>query len=78
MLNDNNSTNIVDTDAEFELTKATVTVTGQRYDVNGDNTEDKAFVKDSQETNSFTVTNAPVYFYLYDIGNSAANASAGE
>ena len=65
MLNDNNSTNIVDTDAEFALTKATINVTGQRYDVNGNNTEDKAFIKDSQETNSFSVTNAPVSVTAY-------------
>lgn len=65
MLNDNNSTNIVDTDAEFALTKATINVTGQCYDVNGNNTEDKAFVKDSQETNSFSVTNAPVSVTAY-------------
>ena len=65
MLNDNNSTNIVDTDAEFALTKATINVTGQRYDVNGNNTEDKAFIKDSQEINSFSVTNAPVSVTAY-------------
>ena len=63
MLNSNNSTNVVDTQEEFNLTKATITVTGQRYGSNGENLDEKAFidktVTPNVEKNEFTVTYNP-------------------
>ncbi len=63
MLNSDNSTNVVDTQEEFNLTKATITVTGQRYGSNGENLDEKAFidktVTPNVEKNEFTVTYNP-------------------
>ncbi|MBR0028561.1 MAG: hypothetical protein IJP58_07945, partial [Clostridia bacterium] len=63
MLNSDNSTNVVDTQDEFNLTKATITVTGQRYGSNGENLDENAFidktVTPNVEKNVFTVTCNP-------------------